>query len=143
MAVLQIDPNLSKVAVPDERFDYLVEKFRPKSVVPAVLTVTDIAGLVKGAAEGAGLGNAFLSHIQAVDGIYHMCRGFANDEVIHVEGAWGPSDMCARRHLQRGPAVIVAVALPHRSCSHRAGLLLLLQATWTPAATLRSSTASC
>jgi obg-like ATPase 1 len=85
-----IDPNLSKVPVPDERFDHLVASFRPKSVVPAVLTVTDIAGLVKGASEGAGLGNAFLSHIQAVDGIFHMCRSFASDEIVHVEGRIDP-----------------------------------------------------
>ena len=58
--------------------------------VPPVLTVTDIAGLVKGAAEGAGLGNAFLSHIQAVDAIYHMVRGFGGDEVTHVEGSVDP-----------------------------------------------------
>lgn len=63
---------------------------KPKSVVPAVLTVTDIAGLVKGASEGAGLGNAFLSHIQAVDGIYHVCRAFGGDEVTHVEGSIDP-----------------------------------------------------
>ena len=50
------------------------------------MTITDIAGLVKGAAEGAGLGNAFLSHIQAVDAIYHMVRGFDSAEVTHVEG---------------------------------------------------------
>jgi len=85
-----IDPNLSKVVVPDERFDHLVASYKPKSVIPAVLTVTDIAGLVKGAAEGAGLGNAFLSHIQAVDGIFHVCRGFAGDEVVHVEGNVDP-----------------------------------------------------
>ena len=60
--------------MPDERFDHLVTCYKPKSVIPAVLTVTDIAGLVKGAAEGAGLGNAFLSNIQAVDGILHMVR---------------------------------------------------------------------
>jgi obg-like ATPase 1 len=88
---LQIDPNLSRVPVPDERFDLLVEKYKPKSVMPAVLTVTDIAGLVKGASEGAGLGNAFLSHIQAVDGIYHVCRAFESDEVIHVEGSVAPT----------------------------------------------------
>jgi obg-like ATPase 1 len=86
-----IDPNVSKVPVPDERFDQLVASFKPKSVVPAVLTVTDIAGLVKGASEGAGLGNAFLSHIQAVDGIFHMCRAFANDEITHVEGRIDPA----------------------------------------------------
>ena len=85
-----IDPNVSKVAVPDERFDHLVASFKPKSVVPAVLSVTDIAGLVKGASEGAGLGNAFLSHIQAVDGIFHMCRAFASDEITHVEGRIDP-----------------------------------------------------
>jgi ribosome-binding ATPase YchF (GTP1/OBG family) len=54
------------------------------------MTITDIAGLVKGAAEGAGLGNAFLSHIQAVDAIYHMVRGFDSAEVTHVEGACIP-----------------------------------------------------
>lgn len=86
-----IDPNVSRVAVPDERFDYLVETYKPKSVVPAVLTVTDIAGLVKGAAEGAGLGNAFLSHIAAVDGIFHMVRSFSSEEVIHVEGSVDPT----------------------------------------------------
>lgn len=87
---LQIDPNVSKVPVPDERFDHLVKAYKPKSVIPAVLTVTDIAGLVKGAAEGAGLGNAFLSHIQAVDGIFHMVRAFSGEEVTHVEGNVDP-----------------------------------------------------
>lgn len=85
-----IDPNVSRVPVPDDRFDLLVEKYKPKSVVPAVLTITDIAGLVKGAAEGQGLGNAFLSHIAAVDGIFHVCRAFSSEEVIHVEGSVDP-----------------------------------------------------
>jgi obg-like ATPase 1 len=76
--------------VPDPRFDALVAAHKPKSVVPAVLTVTDIAGLVKGAAEGAGLGNAFLSNIAAVDGIFHVCRAFAGDEIVHVEGRVDP-----------------------------------------------------
>lgn len=78
------------LSLQDERFDHLVASFKPKSVVPAVLTVTDIAGLVKGAAEGAGLGNAFLSNIAAVDGIFHMCRGFGGEEVTHVEGSVDP-----------------------------------------------------
>lgn len=56
----------------------------------AVLTVTDIAGLIRGASEGDGLGNAFLSHIAAVDGIYHMCRAFESDEVVHVDGDVDP-----------------------------------------------------
>ena len=58
-----IDPNLAKIHVPDKRFDKLVEMYKPKSKVPATLSITDIAGLVKGASDGAGLGNAFLSHI--------------------------------------------------------------------------------
>lgn len=68
----------------------MVQAFKPKGTIPAVLTITDIAGLVKGAAEGAGLGNAFLSHIQAVDGIYHMVRAFSGEEVTHVEGNVDP-----------------------------------------------------
>jgi obg-like ATPase 1 len=59
--------------------------------VPPVIAITDIAGLVKGAAEGAGLGNNFLSHIQAVDAIYHMVRGFDSTEVTHVEGTFTES----------------------------------------------------
>lgn len=61
--------------VPDQKFKYLADTFKPPSVVPAVLKIVDIAGLIRGAAEGAGLGNAFLSHIAAVDGIFHLVRG--------------------------------------------------------------------
>jgi obg-like ATPase 1 len=76
--------------VPDDRFDWLVDFYKPKSVVPAYLTVIDIAGLVKGASEGQGLGNAFLSHIRAVDGIFHLCRAFDDADIVHVEGAIDP-----------------------------------------------------
>jgi ribosome-binding ATPase YchF (GTP1/OBG family) len=76
--------------VPDQKFKYLVDTWKPPSVVPAVLKVTDIAGLIKGASEGAGLGNAFLSHIAAVDGIYHLVRAFDSDEVIHVDDSVDP-----------------------------------------------------
>lgn len=62
-----------------------MDVFRPKNGVPAYLEVVDIAGLVRGAADGEGLGNAFLSHISAVDGIFHVCRGFEDVDVIHVE----------------------------------------------------------
>ena len=72
--------------VPDERFRWLMDLYKPRSGVPAFLEVVDIAGLVRGAAEGEGLGNAFLSHIAAVDGILHVCRGFDDADVIHVEG---------------------------------------------------------
>ncbi|XP_023219315.1 obg-like ATPase 1 [Centruroides sculpturatus] len=85
-----IDPNENKVPVPDERFDYLCEYFQPASKVPAFLNVVDIAGLVKGASEGQGLGNAFLSHIKACDAIFHMCRVFEDDNVSHVEGDVNP-----------------------------------------------------
>lgn len=85
-----IDPNESRVPVPDERFDYLCEYFKPLSKVPAFLNVVDIAGLVKGASEGQGLGNAFLSHIKACDAIFHLCRAFEDDDVTHVEGDVNP-----------------------------------------------------
>jgi obg-like ATPase 1 len=84
------DPNKAKVFVKDARFDKLVSMFKPKSAVEATLDIVDIAGLVKGAAEGEGLGNAFLSHIQAVDGIYHVVRAFDDDEIIHTEGDVDP-----------------------------------------------------
>ena len=70
-----IDPEEAKVIVPDERFDWLCEQYKPKSRVPSNLTVYDIAGLTKGASTGAGLGNAFLSHIRAVDAIFQVCFG--------------------------------------------------------------------
>ena len=62
--------------MPDDRFRWLCESYQPKSQVSAYLEICDIAGLVRGAAQGEGLGNAFLSHIAAVDGIYHVCRAF-------------------------------------------------------------------
>ena len=85
-----IDPNVVQCIVPDQKFRYLVEVFKPASIVPAVLKVTDIAGLIRGASEGAGLGNAFLSHIAAVDGIYHLIRAFDSEEVIHVDDSVDP-----------------------------------------------------
>ena len=81
---------LARVPVPDERFDFMVQAFKPKSEVAAVLQITDIAGLVKGASEGAGLGNAFLSHIRAVDAIFHVLRCFDSKNVTHVEGSVDP-----------------------------------------------------
>ena len=84
-----IDPTEARVEVPDPEFKELVEKVKPKSVVPAFLTCFDIAGLVKGASEGAGLGNAFLSHISATDALFHICRTYEEtadgDVATHVE----------------------------------------------------------
>lgn len=69
-----IEPNESRCAVPDARYDFLCDLWKPPSMYPPYLQVTDIAGLIKGASQGAGLGNAFLSHIQAVDGMFHIVR---------------------------------------------------------------------
>mmetsp|Transcript_17438 Transcript_17438/g.27862 ORF Transcript_17438/g.27862 Transcript_17438/m.27862 type:complete len:392 (+) Transcript_17438:98-1273(+) len=98
-----IDPSVTSVIVPDERFDHLVEMWKPKSEVQAVLAVTDIAGLVKGAAEGKGLGNEFLSNISAVDAIFHVVRKFPGKKVEHVEGDIDPTRDLAiiRTELQK------------------------------------------
>ncbi|KAL2872116.1 P-loop containing nucleoside triphosphate hydrolase protein [Aspergillus lucknowensis] len=85
-----IDPEEAKVIVPDERFDWLCGQYKPKSQVPANLTIYDIAGLTRGASTGAGLGNAFLSHIRAVDAIFQVVRCFDDAEIIHVEGDVDP-----------------------------------------------------
>jgi len=85
-----IDPNVMSVVVPDQKFKYMMDTWKSPSCVPAVLKIVDIAGLIKGAAEGAGLGNAFLSHIAAVDGIFHLIRCFENEEVIHVDDSVDP-----------------------------------------------------
>lgn len=85
-----IEPNETRAFVPDPRFDWLVEQHKPKSEVQPYLTVVDIAGLIKGASKGEGLGNAFLSHIQGVDGIIHVMRAFEDDAVIHAEDKVDP-----------------------------------------------------
>lgn len=85
-----IEPNNARVNVPDDRFRWLVNLYKPKSQVPAFLEVVDIAGLVRGAAEGEGLGNAFLANISAVDGIFHVCRAFTDPDVTHVEDRIDP-----------------------------------------------------
>ena len=85
-----IDPTTARCAVPDKRYEHLVALWKPPSEYAASLSVTDIAGLVKGASEGAGLGNAFLSHIQAVDALVHVVRSFDSDEVVHVDDSVDP-----------------------------------------------------
>jgi obg-like ATPase 1 len=86
-----IDPEEARVLVPDARYDWLCEHYQPKSRVPANLTVYDIAGLTRGSSTGAGLGNAFLSHIRAVDAIFQVVRCFDDAEIIHVEGDVNPT----------------------------------------------------
>lgn len=85
-----IEPTEAKIFVPDARFNRLCDLYNPRSKVAASISIFDIAGLVAGASEGEGLGNAFLSHIQAVDGIYHVVRAFPGDEVMHNEGEVDP-----------------------------------------------------
>ncbi len=85
-----IDPNVGIVAVPDERLDRLAEMYHPEKYTPATIEFVDIAGLVKGASQGEGLGNKFLSHIREVDAIVHVVRCFEDDNIIHVEGSVDP-----------------------------------------------------
>lgn len=85
-----IEPNVGVVAVPDARLDRLSEMYSPEKYTPAVIEFVDIAGLVKGASRGEGLGNKFLSHIREVDAIVHVVRCFSNGDIIHVEGSIDP-----------------------------------------------------
>jgi len=85
-----IEPNVGVVAVPDERLDRLTELYSAKKTTPAVIEFVDIAGLVKGASKGEGLGNKFLSHIREVDAIVHVVRCFEDENIIHVEGGVDP-----------------------------------------------------
>ncbi len=90
-AFCTIEPNVGVVAVPDKRLDKLTEMYHPAKTTPAVIEFVDIAGLVKGASKGEGLGNKFLSHIREVDAIIHVVRCFENDDIIHVDGSINPS----------------------------------------------------
>ena len=85
-----IEPNVGVVAVPDKRLDKLAEMYQPEKYTPATIEFVDIAGLVKGASKGEGLGNKFLSNIREVDAIVHVVRCFENDDIIHVEGSINP-----------------------------------------------------
>ena len=85
-----IEPNVGIVAVPDERLDKLAEMYNPQKLTPAVIEFVDIAGLVKGASKGEGLGNKFLSHIREVDAIVHVVRCFEDTNITHVDGSVNP-----------------------------------------------------
>ena len=85
-----IEPNVGVVAVPDERLDKLAALYQSKKVTPAVIEFVDIAGLVKGASRGEGLGNKFLSHIREVDAIVHVVRCFEDANITHVENSIDP-----------------------------------------------------
>ena len=85
-----IEPNTGVVAVPDSRLDILADMYHPEKYTPAVIEFVDIAGLVRGASRGEGLGNKFLSHIREVDALVHVVRCFEDGNVIHVEGSVDP-----------------------------------------------------
>ena len=86
-----IEPNVGVVAVPDERLDFLRDLYSPKKYTPAVIEFVDIAGLVKGASHGEGLGNKFLENIRRTDAIVHVVRCFDDENIIHVEGGTDPA----------------------------------------------------
>jgi GTP-binding protein YchF len=85
-----IEPNVGVVSVPDQRLDELAKIYNPKKYTPAFIEFVDIAGLVRGASKGEGLGNKFLSHIREVDAIVHVVRCFENSDIIHVDGSIDP-----------------------------------------------------
>jgi GTP-binding protein YchF len=85
-----IEPNVGVVAVPDPRLDLLAEIVKPQAILPTTIEFVDIAGLVKGASQGEGLGNQFLGHIRQVDAIAHIIRCFDDDNVVHVDGSVDP-----------------------------------------------------
>ena len=85
-----IDPNVGVVPVPDERLEQLADIVHPEKIVPTAVEFVDIAGLVKGASQGEGLGNQFLAHIREVDAIAHVVRCFENEDIVHVAGRIDP-----------------------------------------------------
>ena len=87
-----IDPNIGVVGVPEPRLAVLARLFNSAKIVPATVSFVDIAGIVKGASEGAGLGNKFLAHIREADAICQVIRAFTDPDVVHVDGAISPKD---------------------------------------------------
>ena len=85
-----IEPNVGTVSVPDKRLDFLTKLYSPKKTTPAVIEFVDIAGLVRGASRGEGLGNQFLSNIRQTHAIIHVVRCFDDENIIHVEGNSDP-----------------------------------------------------
>lgn len=85
-----IEPNIGVVNVPDKRLDTLADLVKPEKVIPATVEIVDIAGLVKGASKGEGLGNQFLGNIRETDAILHVLRCFEDDNIVHVDGSVDP-----------------------------------------------------
>ena len=93
-----IEPNLGVITVPDERLNKLAEIVKPQNLVPTTVEIVDIAGLVKGASKGEGLGNKFLANIRETDAIIHVLRCFDDGNIVHVDGSVNP---CPRQRNHR------------------------------------------
>lgn len=115
-----IEPNVGVVSVPDNRLDDLATIYKPKRLLPAVIEFVDIAGLVKGASKGEGLGNKFLSHIREVDAIIHVVRCFDSTDIIHVEGSVDPARDIETIDLE---LVLSDLEIVERRCDRTAKLL--------------------
>ena len=85
-----IEPNVGVITVPDDRLNKLAELVKPQRIVPTTVEIVDIAGLVKGASKGEGLGNKFLANIRETDAILHVLRCFDNENIVHVDGSVNP-----------------------------------------------------
>lgn len=118
-----IEPNEGIVTIPDPRLNEICQYIVPQKIIPAVMKLVDIAGIVKGASEGQGLGNKFLSHIRQVDAILQVVRCFEDDDVIHVEGKVDPmSDIFViETELMFADAESIANAIPRAQKAARAG----------------------
>lgn len=114
-----IDPNVGVVAVPDERLDQLATTSKSKSVIPTTIEFVDIAGLVKGAAEGQGLGNKFLSHIRECDAIAQVLRAFEDPNVIHVDGTINPARDAETIALELALADLDVVTKRHQNAERQ------------------------
>ena len=112
-----IDPNVGVVEVPDERLDKLTELVTPNKTVPTAFEFIDIAGIVKGASKGEGLGNKFLAHIREVDAIVHVVRCFQDENITHVSGKVDPIGDIQTINLE----LILADIDPLRRRSNAAG----------------------
>ena len=124
-----IDPNVGVVTVPDERLNVLGEMYHTKKIIPAAIEFVDIAGLVKGASKGEGLGNQFLANIREVDAIVHVVRCFEDGNIVHVDGSINPLrdietiDVYKRQHLVSGrmPHGMPVLRLHHRRAGKKPG----------------------
>ena len=133
-----IEPNVGVVPVPDERLGRIRECIASEKLVPALLRVVDIAGIVRGASKGEGLGNKFLSHIREVDAVLHVVRCFEGGDITHVEGSVDPlrdidtidtelvdeADRLVEQHVDAGRGMVLQIPSDTRQVEHRLDAVL-------------------